>query len=215
MTSLHDDAVRLLDDERFVELLSRSPETVWRSFPGAHLTASTLVVDAAAEKVLLCLHGRFHQWVQLGGHCEPGDTSVAAAALREATEESGIAGLRLSPAPIHLDIHPVNCSGGSSLHYDVRFAAIAPPGVTEQVSHESEDLAWFSPDSLPSPLASGVAPLIEPALTWARLASQRVADRARPKVARSLRPRVTKSGAGDGWREQRSETRDGPSPPIK
>ena len=32
-------------------------------------------------------------WLQMGGHCEPGDTTLADAALREAAEESGIAGL--------------------------------------------------------------------------------------------------------------------------
>jgi 8-oxo-dGTP pyrophosphatase MutT (NUDIX family) len=170
--ALHEDALRLLSDERFRELLHRSPGTVWREHPGAHLTASALVVDAAGEKVLLCLHGRFHRWVQLGGHCEPGDRTVADAALREATEESGIAGLRLGAAPIHLDIHHVNCSGGPSLHYDVRFAAIAPPDAAERVSEESRALGWFRPDDLPEPLASGVLPLIAPALEWAR--SERV-----------------------------------------
>lgn len=174
MNEVHADAQRLLAGwpepelrDRFLELLRGSSDAVWREHPGAHLTASTLVVDAAGERVLLCLHGRFHQWVQLGGHCEPGDRTVAGTALREATEESGISGLRLGPAPIHLDIHRVNCSGGASLHYDVRYAALAPPGAVERVSAESEALGWFRPDALPHPLADGVLALIAPALAWA------------------------------------------------
>lgn len=154
--------------ERFLELLARGPETLWREHRGAHLTASALVVDAAGENVLLCLHGRIGRWVQLGGHCEPGDVTVAGTALREATEESGIAGLVLDPTPIHLDIHPVVCSGGPSLHYDVRFAAFAPPGAVETVSAESAALGWFAPEALPEPLAHAVTPLIEPALARAR-----------------------------------------------
>ena len=96
--------------------------------PGAHITASALVVNAGLDRVLLCLHGRMQRWVQLGGHCEPEDATVAGAALREATEESGIVGLRIHPVPIDLDVHPVPCRYGPSLHYDVRFAALAPAG---------------------------------------------------------------------------------------
>jgi 8-oxo-dGTP pyrophosphatase MutT (NUDIX family) len=173
--TLHDDALRTLRAlpadpvrERFLELLGTGPETLWREHPGAHLTASALVVDAAGERVLLCLHGRIGRWVQLGGHCEPGDRTVAGAARREATEESGIAGLALDPVPIHLDVHPVVCSGGPSLHYDVRFAAVAPPGAVESVSAESAAIGWFAPDELPEPLAHAVLPLVEPALAHAR-----------------------------------------------
>ena len=173
--TLYDDALQTLRSlpadpvrERFLALLGHGPETLWRAHPGAHLTASALVVDAAGEKVLLCLHGRIGRWVQLGGHCEPGDETVAGTALREATEESGIAGLVLDPIPIHLDVHPVVCSGGPSVHFDVRFAALAPPGAVEKVSAESAALGWFAPDALPEPLAHAVTPLIEPALARAR-----------------------------------------------
>jgi 8-oxo-dGTP pyrophosphatase MutT (NUDIX family) len=171
--SLYDDAVRVLErwagpgHEEFLTFLKANPGGVRRDHPGGHLTASALVVDATGERVLLCLHGRIHRWVQLGGHCEDGDGTLAAAALREATEESGIDGLLLSDEPIALDVHPVNCAYGPSLHYDVRYAAIAPPGAVEAISAESRDLRWFSPDALPSPLASATEPLVPLALRWA------------------------------------------------
>src|SRR5690606_34812968 len=111
-----------------------------RDRPVAHITASAVVVNSELDKVLLCLHGRIGKWVQLGGHCEDEDLTLAAAALREATEESGIDGLVIHPEPIDLDIHPVNCRYGPSHHYDVRFAVLAPPDATFTVSPESKAL---------------------------------------------------------------------------
>lgn len=153
---------------RFLGLLREAPDAVRADHPGAHLTASVVVVHADLERVLLCLHGRFRRWVQLGGHLEPVDATLAGAGLREATEESGIAGLRVHPVPIGLDVHPVNCRATKSEHYDVRFAAIAPAGVPEAVSDESLELGWFAADALPSPLASATEILVAPALAVAR-----------------------------------------------
>jgi 8-oxo-dGTP pyrophosphatase MutT (NUDIX family) len=177
---LHEDALAVLDAwaapsaeaeanrQRFLEFVRADPATVRREHAGGHVTASAMVVDAPAERVLLCLHGRINRWVQLGGHCEPEDTTIAGAALREATEESGILGLRISEAPINLDVHPVHCSGAPSYHYDIRYAAIAPPGAVETVSPESNALGWFTADDLPSPLADATEVLIAPALAWAK-----------------------------------------------
>ncbi|MEU5912999.1 NUDIX domain-containing protein [Micromonospora sp. NPDC047527] len=177
--ALHADATALLDGwqptspgaatarDRTLALLATGPAAMSRQHLPGHVTASALVVDPTGSRVLLCLHTKLSCWVQLGGHCEPEDSALAAAALREATEESGIAGLRIDPVPIDVDIHPVRCQGGS-LHYDVRFAVLAPPGAVEQVSDEADELGWFPPDRLPEPLAGGTARLVAPALTALR-----------------------------------------------
>ena len=65
---------------RFVELLRSTPDAVRRDQPEAHITASVMVVHDDLDRVLLCLHGRMHRWVQLGGHLEAEDETVAAAA---------------------------------------------------------------------------------------------------------------------------------------
>ncbi|MGI5212214.1 NUDIX hydrolase [Plantactinospora sp. CA-290183] len=187
LEALYADAVALLTDwrpptpaaraalEETLRLLhDGGPAAMTRAHRAGHVTASALVLDATGERVLLCLHGRFRRWVQLGGHCEPEDLTLAGAALREATEESGIEGLRLDPVPIDLDIHPVACQGGS-LHHDVRFAVVAPPGAVERVSPESVELGWFAPDALPEPLADATAQLVAPALASLRRSSLRPA----------------------------------------
>jgi len=178
---LYDDAVAVLAGwrptspeaalaaKRTLELLEAGPIAMTRAHRPGHVTASALVLGADG-RVLLCLHGRLQMWMQLGGHCEPADVSLAAAARREATEESGIPGLTLDPEPIDVDIHPVRCAPADglpaepSVHYDVRFLVHAPVGAREQISDESTALSWVAPDALPSPLAPSTARQIAPAL---------------------------------------------------
>lgn len=117
--------------------------------PG-HVTASTLVFDDSGRRVLLTLHPRLGRWVQLGGHCEDGDDDIVAAALREATEESGVAGLRIAPDLVAVHVHPVTCSlGVPTRHLDLQFVARAPAGAQIAVSDESVDLRWWPADALP------------------------------------------------------------------
>jgi len=132
-------------------LAARPDDACDRCCVPGHLTASTVLLDATDEHVLLTLHRRVGKWIQLGGHCEPSDASLADAALREATEESGIDGLVLDPQPVHLDVHPVTCSlGQPTRHFDVRFVAHAPADAQPAVSAESVDVRWWPVDALPA-----------------------------------------------------------------
>ncbi|MFC4070754.1 NUDIX hydrolase [Actinoplanes subglobosus] len=159
--------------KRTLDLLADGPVAMTRAHRAGHVTASALIVGDD-RRVLLCLHGRLGLWMQLGGHCEEGDATLAAAGFREATEESGIPGLILDPTPIDIDIHEVRCGprdgapAEPSVHYDVRFLLRAPAGSVERISDESSDLKWFHPDALPSPLASGTVQQIAPALARLR-----------------------------------------------
>ncbi|AAZ54573.1 conserved hypothetical protein [Thermobifida fusca YX] len=181
--SLHADARAVLaswtapdaDQERlrraYLDHLDRYPDAMWRSCLPGHLTASAAVVDATGQRVLLTLHRKIRLWLQLGGHCEPGDSSLAAAALREATEESGIAGLRLLPTPVRLDRHAVPCGGGS-WHLDVQYAAVAPPGAEPVVDPaESDGLAWFEVTALPEPSDDACRALVAAAVQRVRAAA--------------------------------------------
>ena len=143
--------------EGFLALLAARPDATARACAPGHLTASCVVLSADRRRVLLTLHPRLGRWVQLGGHCEPADPSVHAAAAREALEESGVAGIELLARPVHLDIHPLTCSlGVPTRHFDVRFAGLAPPGAVPAISAESVDLAFFPLEDLPGGVDAGL-----------------------------------------------------------
>lgn len=134
----------------YVDHLAGSPDGVWRTCHPDHVTASALVFSADHSRVLLTLHAVIGRWLQTGGHCEAGDATLAAAALREATEESGIDGLEVDPDPVVLSRHEVPCGPLRPAHHlDVQYVAVAPPGAAHAISEESLDLRWFGVDDLP------------------------------------------------------------------
>jgi 8-oxo-dGTP pyrophosphatase MutT (NUDIX family) len=138
------------------------------------VTASALVVSAEHDQVALVLHPKFGRWLQTGGHCEPADHSVAEAARREATEETGIEGLAIDPEPVLLSRHAVPCHEGGH-HLDVQFVAVAPAGAEPECSSESDDVRWFAVDALPESTDASVRSLV-------------AAARSRLRGSPSLRP---------------------------
>ncbi|MDQ6850437.1 MAG: coenzyme F420-0:L-glutamate ligase [Actinomycetota bacterium] len=150
--------------QAFLGFLAARPDAMWRSCAPGHLTASALVIDPCRRAVLLTLHPRAGAWLQVGGHCEPGDNSLVDAAAREAREESGIGSLSFDPTPLGLDVHPITCSlGVPTRHFDVRYVAVAPEGAEPVRSHESLDLRWFPWERLPDGAAADLPRLVEAA----------------------------------------------------
>jgi ADP-ribose pyrophosphatase YjhB (NUDIX family) len=110
---------------RFAEELE-SPLS--RAQPSAHFTASALVVDATCERVCLVAHAKLGRLLQPGGHVEPTDVSLEAAALREAREETA---LELTfhptaPRPFDLDVHEIPALDDEPRHWhlDVRYLLV-------------------------------------------------------------------------------------------
>lgn len=136
-----DGLARILDVVRRDGDLARSRS----HFSPGHLTASAFVTNG--EGVLLIHHERLGRWLQPGGHLEPGDVDVAAAAAREVEEETGLAALE----PIGLvdvDAHEIPAARGepAHLHLDIRwgFRAVGVPFAGDGVT----DARWARLDEL-------------------------------------------------------------------
>ncbi len=170
--SLHESAVETLTGWRapdaaqdtlrhaMLAFLAARPDGCLRECVPGHVTGSALVLDHTGSRALLTLHPRFGRWLQLGGHCEKTDADIVAAALREATEESGIDGLRIDSELAALHVHPVTCSlGVPTRHLDMQFVVHAPRDAEIAVSDESLDLRWWPLDELPAECDFGLTQL--------------------------------------------------------
>jgi 8-oxo-dGTP pyrophosphatase MutT (NUDIX family) len=145
------------DDLRhIVAFVERHDDPFDRRIAEGHLTGSAIIVSAAADRVLLLHHRKLDRWLQPGGHADPGETSGEAVALREAFEETGIAGLTLHPSaprPLDVDVHRIPAREGEPAHehLDLRYLVVSPERarVAPDLA-ELHDLRWVAWDELDS-----------------------------------------------------------------
>jgi 8-oxo-dGTP pyrophosphatase MutT (NUDIX family) len=126
-----------------------------RTFPG-HVTTSAFILDEEGSRVLLIHHRSLARWLQPGGHYEPPD-DLTESALREASEETGVEGLRVDPwhlvsgIPIDIDSHLIPARPArdepAHWHHDFRYIVRAGtgsglrPDLTEVHNAEWRDVA--------------------------------------------------------------------------
>ena len=155
------------DQLRRLRTLADGPAPWDRSEP-LHLTGSALVVHPPRERVLLRWHARQQNWLQVGGHADPGEVDPLAVALREAEEETGLTDLRPwpeadHPALLHAVIVPVpaNEKEPPHEHGDLRFVLATDRPEDARPEDDVAELRWLSvPEALDLTGEDNVAELI-------------------------------------------------------
>ncbi|WP_434213391.1 NUDIX hydrolase [[Pseudomonas] boreopolis] len=130
--------------DAFLELLDDAADPFVRERLAGHFTASSWLVSRDRRRTLMTHHRKLRRWLQLGGHAD-GERDLARVALKEAEEESGLAGLALAgPAIFDLDRHWIPERGDvpGHWHYDARYVVLAGEDEAFAVSEESLALAW-------------------------------------------------------------------------
>lgn len=128
---------------QFDAFLHTHADVFERSNPSGHFTGSSWLVSADGARVLLMHHRKLDRWLQPGGHAD-GDPELARVALREAQEETGVAGLRVEGDIFDIDRHRIPARGNEPehWHYDVRYVVRAGADECFTVNQESRALAW-------------------------------------------------------------------------
>jgi len=151
------DAEEARDRDQILAFVERHERPFDRAIREGHLTGSAITVSADGAYVLLLHHRKLDRWLQPGGHGDPGETSGEQVALREAFEESGIAGLELHPSaprPLDVDVHDIPARGGEPAHQhlDLRYLVNAPAGARVVPAlaelHEIRWVAWHETGAL-------------------------------------------------------------------
>lgn len=148
-----DDSNVLRARDRMLALLDTSSDPFSREHyvPG-HFTASAFVCSPERDRVLLIHHAKLGRWLQPGGHVEPTDPDLLAAARREVAEETGLTGLDLlTPGIFDLDVHeiPARRTAPSHEHFDVRFAFVSKT-LEHQAASDALDALWVTWADVPA-----------------------------------------------------------------
>ena len=126
------------------------PDCLLRSNLAGHFTASAWIVNPARDRVLFCWHNIYRSWSWVGGHAD-GESDLAAVALREAREETGITAGRLAKEGL-LSLEILTVDGHekrgvyvpSHLHYNLTYLLEADENEAVRAKYdENSGVRWF------------------------------------------------------------------------
>ena len=149
------------DRELTLRFAREHPDGLLRSNLTGHFTASAWIVNPARDRVLFCYHNIYRSWSWVGGHAD-GESDLAAVALKEAREETGIAGHLAQEGVFSLEILTVDGHERrgvyvpSHLHYNLTYLVEADETAPLRVKADrNSGLRWFT-------LAEALAATTEP-----------------------------------------------------
>ena len=119
-------------------------------FDPGHFTASGFVASPDRRCLLMIHHARLEKWLQPGGHIEPDDETLEAAARREVTEETGISELsRLRSGILRIHAHAIPPRADEPCHTHIDLA-LGFVSATFDIGPIDEvlDAAWVPFDEL-------------------------------------------------------------------
>jgi len=124
---------------------TQSPAT-----PPVHLVSYFVVIDDAAEKVLLVDHIKAQLWLPSGGHVDPNEHPKQAAA-REAMEELFIEADFIQDNPVLMNVAVTQNT--NTPHTDVSFWYAIKADSTQNLKYDEREfngIKWFPIDNIPT-----------------------------------------------------------------
>lgn len=139
------------DKEVMIQFIEKNPDYLDRTNLIGHFTTSIWTINEERTKTLMAYHNIYDSWAWLGGHAD-GEEDLCQVALRELSEETGVANGRLLSEDIaSLEVLTVDghMKKGqyvpSHLHLNITFLAVASENETLVVNQEeNQAVKWFT-----------------------------------------------------------------------